>query len=168
MTHHKILRFLALICLLLVLPAQADYRYGMVQDADGWTNMRASASLNSEIVQRVNSGERLMVVGEKGEFYDCMLLYPGSELPEIFGFIHKSRVKYVKSALGAGIVNDPDGWSNLRSGPSTGSSVVRRLAPRDGFFIVLARSGEWCKVKASSGEVGFLHKSRVEWVIPRN
>jgi uncharacterized protein YgiM (DUF1202 family) len=149
--------------------AVADgYRYGWIKDSDGWTNVRDSASLDSTVLERVNSGDRVIVIREQGEFYDCMLLFQSGELPETFGFIHQSRVKSVEPALGAGIVSDPDGWSNLRSQPSTSSAVLRKLFPKQGFFVVLRKSGDWYLIETRGGVQGYLHGSRLEWVIPRN
>ncbi|MCA9775417.1 MAG: SH3 domain-containing protein [Candidatus Eremiobacteraeota bacterium] len=158
-----------LICLSLCTIALADgYRYGVVQDEDGWTNVRESASLESKVIERVYSDDRVIVTGEQGDFYDCMSLFQSGELPETFGFIHRSRVKNVRPALGAGIVSDPDGWSYLRSGADSSSKPLRKLYPGQGFFVVLGKSGDWYKIETRDGTVGFLHGSRLEWVIPRN
>ena len=140
----------------------------MVQDADGWTNVREAADLKSPVVTRVDAGDRVIISSEKSEFYDCLLLFQEGELPEVFGFIHKSRVKITGTALGAGIVHDPDGWSYLREGPSTQDRALGKIFPEDGFFIVLSQAGEWYKIETRQGKRGFLHLSRLEWVMPRN
>ena len=159
-----------LLCLLLLSAAACaePYRYGRVRDNDGWTNVRASATLDSAVSERVKTGDLVIVTREEGEFYDCLLLFQSGELPETFGFIHKSRVTEICPALGAGIVNDPDGWSYLREGPDTSSRALGKLFPGQGFFVVLSKSGDWYKVKTREGTVGYLHGTRLEWVVPRN
>ena len=156
-----------------VQPAFAQaYSYGVVSDPDGWTNLRSKASLKSPVIDRVNSGDRVIVTQAAGNFLDCLLLVLNDDTPEIFGFIHKSRVKDVKAALGAGIVNDPDGWSNLRVRPSTSSEVVQQIRPSDGFFVVVEKAPnpnqDWYLIETRKGSRGYLHGSRLEWVIPRN
>ena len=166
----KFLTRLIALCLCLSLGALGEgYSYGVVSDPDGWTNLRQKASLDSPVVTRVDSGERVVITGRKAPFYDVMLLYPGKEVPEVFGFIHESRLVNKGKAIGAGIVHDPDGWSYLRKGPSRETASVGKVFPADGFFVVVAgpRDG-WYWVHTRKGVTGYLHKSRVEWVIPRN
>jgi uncharacterized protein YgiM (DUF1202 family) len=162
--------FFGLLCFLLLSAAVCaePYRYGRVRDNDGWTNVRESASLDSTVLERVKAGDLVIVTREEGDFYDCLLLFRSVELPETFGFIHKSRVSEISPALGAGIVNDPDGWSYLREGPDTSSRALRKLFPGQGFFVVVSKAGDWYKVKTRDGTVGYIHGTRLEWVIPRN
>lgn len=149
--------------------AAQDYHYGQVSDPDGWTNVRDKPSLSASVVERVDSGDYVIIVRQQGEFYDCLLLFMKPDKPDIFGYIHKSRVKKLGAALGAGIVNDPDGWSYLRSGPATDKPALGKLWPKDGFFVVLVKAGsDWYKILTRKGQRGYLHQSRLEWVIPRN
>lgn len=144
------------------------YRYGIISDSDGWTNVRHGASLDSQVFTTVKDGEVVIVVQELGDFYDVLVLKVDPNVPDQFGYIHKSRVVGVKPAKGAGVVHDPDGWSNLRAGPSNSAAVLTRLKVEDGGFVVLSAHGQWYKVKTRYGRSGYLHKSRVEWLIPRN
>jgi hypothetical protein len=94
-------------------------------------------------------------------------LAPIEGLPDSFGYIHKSRLKVSKEeALGAGCIHDPDGWTNLRAAPSTSSRILARLTGED-WFLILQR-GEFFRVRTARGLVGYLHQSRVEWLVPRN
>lgn len=164
------MRILILLVLLLTTIGSAEpYRYGVISDSDGWTNVRHGASTDSKVAERVNDGEVVLVVQELGDFYDVLLLRINLSRPDGFGYVHKSRVKGVKQALGAGMVQDPDGWSNLRSGPSSGSAVVSKLKVKDGGFVVVSKANdEWFQVVSRFGQAGYLHKSRVEWLLPRN
>lgn len=144
------------------------YRYGVVRDPDGWTNVRHAATLDSKVKTTVKDGEVVLVVQELGDFYDVLILEVDPDKPDQFGYVHKSRVSSLQNALGAGCILDPDGWSNIRSEPTGSSSVVAKWKVSDGAFAVLSRSGEWCKVKTRNGTSGYLHQSRIEWIIPRN
>ncbi len=164
------MRSLSLLFLVLSLSlvSWADYSYGVVRDSDGWTNVRHAATLDSKVATTVKDGEVVLVVQTLGDFYDVLVLEVDPDKPDQFGYVHKSRVTGIKPALGAGVIQDPDGWSNIRSGPSSNSSVVTKWKVRDGAFVVISRSGEWYKVKTRSGSSGYLHQSRIEWVLPRN
>lgn len=164
-----------LILLLLALTTMVcaePYSYGVISDPDGWTNVRYGASLKSKVMTRVDDGEVVIVVQELGDFYDVLVLEANPDRPDSFGYIHKSRVKNVKPAEGAGLINDLDGWSNLRAGPSSSSAVRAKLKVEDGGFVVLspAPSGQdvWYKVVSRRGKRGYLHGSRIEWLVPRN
>lgn len=162
-----------LLLILLSLPSQAQlYKYGVVADPDGWTNVRSEADLESDVLGKVNSGHRVIIAQDKGDFWDCLLLTQPESAPETFGFIHKTRIKRLKDALGAGIVQDPDGWSNLRERPNSVGAVLQKLRPEDGFFVVVRKApkphDDWYLVETREGRKGYLHGSRIEWIIPRN
>lgn len=145
------------------------YRLGRIHDQDGWTNVRHGASLKSQVKTRVDDGEVVLVVQELGDFYDVLVLKVGDDEPDVFGYVHKSRVGDLQTALGAGWVNDPDGWSNLRAGPSSSSAVVTKLKVADGGFVVLRKAADnWYEVVSRKGAHGYLHGSRIEWTLPRN
>ena len=167
----RVFKITLLFSILSVSLAQASpYSYGVITDPDGWTNVRREPAPTAPVIEKVNDSDRVIIMNTKGAYYDCLLLFVRDDLPDLFGYIHKSRVKNVRRALGAGIINDPDGWSYLRSQPSSKSSVVSKLWPEDGFFVILEKSSDpnWYRVESRVGKVGFLHKSRIEWVIPRN
>lgn len=57
-------------------------------------------------------------------------------------------------------VVDPDGWTNLRSGPSTASPIVGRVNEGE-LFWTEPRDGAWWPVRTSAGAEGYIHRSRV-------
>ena len=60
-------------------------------------------------------------------------------------------------------VNDPDGWVNLRSLPSTNSSVLETLNNGD-VIQMIERQGNWIKAKTQEGIIGYIYFDRVELV----
>lgn len=56
-------------------------------------------------------------------------------------------------------IEDPDGWSNLRSNPA--GSIIRRVYPNERFFITALKEKHYY-VLFPEGEKGFIHVSRVK------
>ena len=59
------------------------------------------------------------------------------------------------------VINDPDGYTNVRSGPGIQRKVIGRIVDGEVFY-VLSRRGEWWQVKTRDGKHGFMHHSRVK------
>lgn len=60
-------------------------------------------------------------------------------------------------------VVDPDGWTNLRSGPTTSSSVVRRINEGEVFWTHPQHDG-WWHVRTADGTEGYIHHSRIRLI----
>ena len=57
-------------------------------------------------------------------------------------------------------VIDPDGWTNLRTGPSTGAAVVVRVREGEVFW-TRPSDGQWWPARTAAGAEGYVHRSRV-------
>jgi hypothetical protein len=57
-------------------------------------------------------------------------------------------------------VVDPDGWTNLRSGPSTSAAIVGRLNEGE-IFWTKPRHAVWWPARTAGGVEGYVHRSRV-------
>jgi uncharacterized protein YgiM (DUF1202 family) len=55
---------------------------------------------------------------------------------------------------------DPDGWTNLRAGPSTSSAVVGRVNQGE-LFWTRPRDGLWWPARTAGGREGYVHRSRI-------
>jgi len=66
-----------------------------------------------------------------------------------------------------GIINDPDGFVNVRSGPGKDFKVVDTLFTDDFFYFNFPDNSDWAKVTAWKGRQveGFIHKSRIQTVL---
>lgn len=64
------------------------------------------------------------------------------------------------------VIDDPDGFTNLRSQKSASSEVVARVNQGEQFF-TYPQEGRWWQVMTSDGKVGYMHVSRIKIVSPR-
>lgn len=65
-------------------------RPAVIDDPDGYTNVRSRPDKTSKIVDTVKKGERFMVLDKEDDWYEVET--PGGEI----GYMHASRVKFVK------------------------------------------------------------------------
>lgn len=73
-------------------------------------------------------------------------------------FDNSASVKYIK-------INDPDGYTNVRSGKSSSTEIIYQIYDENKLFELLDDSGNWWKIKLDSFETktstGFIYKSKV-------
>jgi hypothetical protein len=62
------------------------------------------------------------------------------------------------------VINDQDGWSNLRASPGMNGRIIRRI-PVGETFMVTGSQGNWRRVTTNSGERGWMHNSVVQIII---
>lgn len=60
-----------------------------------------------------------------------------------------------------GVINDPDGFTNVRARQSTSSKVVATVKHGEVFDFEADEGAQWCKVKLASGKTGWMPASRV-------
>jgi hypothetical protein len=58
------------------------------------------------------------------------------------------------------VIDDPDGYTNVRSGRST-SSVIVAVVRAGEVFSTSRQAGTWWRVRTASGQLGFMHASRI-------
>lgn len=63
-----------------------------------------------------------------------------------------------------GIVDDKDGWVNLREAPDVTSSSLARILNGTNLEII-NKTGNWFKVSTESGRTGYVYKDRLKLVI---
>lgn len=59
-----------------------------------------------------------------------------------------------------GQINDPDGYTNVRSGPSTNQDIVATVRENE-FFQILEYGNSWSMIKTPAGRTGYMHTSRI-------
>ena len=64
------------------------------------------------------------------------------------------------------VIDDPDGFTNLRSQKSASSQVVARVDQGEPFY-TYTQDGNWWQVMTRDGKVGYMHVSRIKVVGPR-
>ncbi|HSJ01704.1 MAG TPA: SH3 domain-containing protein [Verrucomicrobium sp.] len=60
-----------------------------------------------------------------------------------------------------GVIDDPDGHSNLRSGQQADATVVARVPAGEVFEFEPGEGSEWWRVTLKSGKTGWMHYSRI-------
>lgn len=63
------------------------------------------------------------------------------------------------------VINDPDHYTNVRSGPSTNHEVVARVVDGE-VFCVTAQKGRWWTMRTASGVAGYIYHDRVRVIKP--
>jgi hypothetical protein len=75
----------------------------------------------------------------------------------------------IKKSNPSGIINDPDGYTNVRADKSSSSSVIYEIYDENKRFEIIDDSGAWWEIKFDIDEypyeiIGFIHNSRVELI----
>ena len=61
-----------------------------------------------------------------------------------------------------GVIDDPDGYVNLRKEKNTDSPVIAKVKKDEPFEFRCTQNATWCKVKLTSGVTGWMHYSRIK------
>ena len=67
----------------------------------------------------------------------------------------------VAGAENRGVINDPDGYVNVRAGQNVNAAVVAKVKTGEPFTFECKEAAEWCKVRLRSGKSGWMHASRI-------
>jgi hypothetical protein len=68
----------------------------------------------------------------------------------------KSAKKYIA------VINDPDGYTNVRDGMSTNAKIIDRLSEGENFEVFPSSDNNWWIVYTQSKVKGYVHKSRIK------
>ncbi len=66
-----------------------DTDYGIIQDKDGYTNLRKEKNTTSEIIQKINTGEKVEIIESRDANWYYVKTSKGKE-----GYVNKSRLKF--------------------------------------------------------------------------
>jgi hypothetical protein len=61
-----------------------------------------------------------------------------------------------------GIINDPDGYVNIREGKSISSKVTGKIVDKEEFLYWENKNSDWWKVMTHNLVEGYVHKSRIK------
>lgn len=61
-----------------------------------------------------------------------------------------------------GVIDDPDGYVNLRKAPQADAPLATKVKAGDPFSFERKENETWCKVKLDSGLTGWMHYSRIK------
>lgn len=60
-------------------------------------------------------------------------------------------------------INDPDGYTNLRSRPTVDAPIITRISENEE-FAVAPSTADWWQVRTAAGDTGYVHRSRVRLI----
>lgn len=61
------------------------------------------------------------------------------------------------------LIDDPDGYTNVRAGRGTNHEVVTTVVDGEVFYVIPQVAGQdWWPVRTSDGHTGFMHNSRID------
>ncbi|MDN5786427.1 SH3 domain-containing protein [Pseudorhodobacter sp.] len=140
----------ALFSILFTLGAAAQTLY-VKQTHDGFLNLRSGPGVQFDILQRMSPGDRVEVLESKGTW---------RRVQHQDGRTGWTSGKYLAPGLIFGqilkVVQTSDGYLNLRTGPGSGYSILRRIYPGDRVRLLDAQ-GAWRKVALGNDLVGWAH-----------
>ena len=61
-----------------------------------------------------------------------------------------------------GVIDDPDGYVNLRKEKNADSPIIAKVKKDEPFEYRCTQNATWCKVKLASGLTGWMHYSRIK------
>lgn len=73
----------------------------------------------------------------------------------------KSPKNWSGQTLPLARINDPDGYTNVRSGPGSDYAIIERIQKHQP-FIVLNEKGKWHKIFTPEKRTGYVHNSRID------
>ena len=78
----------------------------------------------------------------------------------LFWFLYSYYPIFCQSSIG--IINDPDGYTNVRLSSGNQYPVIGRILEGEKFIYFPQKDENWWLVKPTNGPFGFMHKSRIE------
>ena len=128
-------------------------------------NVREQPDAGSNTLGTLNKGTSIVVTGKSGDWYEFQY---GSDYAYISSeYVEGYMLEYIGSGASAGgsskyaVVTAKTGL-NLRSDPDAGGNVLSILNYNE-TAEVISISGQWVKVKSSSGNTGYVSADFVEY-----
>lgn len=149
-------------------PNHSEVIYAVVEDL----RVRENPDLNAKVIDGLKEGETAKYFGEKTSFTTVSSLrginynepwYKVQTSRGKIGWVYGGGVKIgtkSENASFTAVINDPDGYTNIRKQPDSNSDIVGRVTVNQP-FTVLSTDGNWWQVRAQDGTLGYMHKSRI-------
>lgn len=132
--------------------------------------LRQAPSPQAKVIAGIREGEIVQDLDQRQGSYQTTLKgrpYTGSWLKVrmangMVGWAFSKAFKEIGNirTYPEAVINDPDGYTNLRMGPGTDHGVITQVRDRE-VFEVLTQAGDWWQVRTEHGKVGYMHRSRV-------
>lgn len=131
---------------------------GALLNARGSSSIRAAKNYDAKVLGSIKGKETFVFIREDKDWY-TVIAQDGTQ-----GYMPKGRIRRLcDSPSGTGQISDPDGYTNLRYGPSTKSTVIRKV-PRGEVFFFKEKNDAWWEVVTLNGQKGYMHFTRIQMV----
>jgi uncharacterized protein YgiM (DUF1202 family) len=60
------------------------------------------------------------------------------------------------------VINDPDGYTNVRFGQGTSYEIIARINEGEVFYTIPQGNSNWWPVRTFEGKYGYVHRSRIK------
>lgn len=126
----------------------------------GNSSLRQTASAESPIITALSDGDYITVYSKEGTWY-----LAGAN--GAYGYINSARVDIIARMPDSNIVpwGETNSNANLRADASRLSALVKALGKGEVLTLLQQKNG-WFKVRAGSGEEGYISSSYVQVVLP--
>ena len=135
--------------------------------------VRQYPNASSKVIEGLDEGEQMNFLNQTQGKYTTNLRGRSITGPwmkmqtkeGIIGWVFSGAVKYSGTDNGypQAVIQDKDGFTNLRKGPGGTYDVVTKVKEGERFH-VLNQSGNWWQIRLNSGVKGYMHKSRVRMI----
>ena len=129
--------------------------YYITLSSSGKVNVRESPSTQSRVITTARNNEIIRVIHKQGNWYKVNI-----EAGDIgyLGYIHNSMLKKVTEFS----IYSKEGYTNVRSKPSSSSKVIARLENGEEVFAI-NKTGDWYYVTLWDSDIyGYIHQSQLQ------
>ncbi|MED4401049.1 SH3 domain-containing protein [Metabacillus fastidiosus] len=124
--------------------------------------VRTKGTLDSNIIDSITKGTKVTILEEKSNWYK--ISYSGKKTGWVSSsYIAKDGQEKAPSTSSTNKVKILYNGTNVRSGPATTNSVVKRV-DKDEQFPIISTSGNWYKINLGNNKTGFV----AGWVVETN
>jgi hypothetical protein len=81
-------------------------------------------------------------------------------LLQMFNTVYAQDASSYKKA----VINDPDGYTNIRDGRSVNYNIVARIYENEIFYAYPSNTSNWYPVITKNGTQGYVHNSRISFL----
>ena len=144
----------------------------VIRSMVGNLRVRENPDLNAKVINVLKEGETAKYFGEKTAFTTKATLrdinynepwYKVLTSSGKQGWVYGGGIQIGvgnKEILFTAVINDPDGYTNIRKGPNTNSEIIGTVNVNQ-LFTVHATDGNWWQISTQDGTNGYMHKSRI-------
>lgn len=148
------MRLATLIFLLAATPLVAAAQDMVVRPSEeGYLNLRGGPGTIHDVQRRLSPGDRVSIEETLGKWAHVRL--PSGER----GWVSLDYLAQARAPAADGVLfvaRTGVGYLNMRVGPGTGHTVIRRIYPGDR-LLPLRRQGDWIAVRHATGTEGWVH-----------